>query len=192
MTFFKRNEFATTKTRNWFGALRTFLREKITIAIGTVWLFFFRSKFQASQLFATTSACEALLVPRISFIGNSTSTNNLRALAAALSIFRFVAGHTDDLVFARNKTLGTDWLFAFDANKAFFVPLLATVFVLSHASLEDTLAAITTGGKTFVVAVRTVQLFFFRSKWSVSQRSATGGALEAFFMPVTFFEGQVL
>ncbi len=104
-------------------------------------------------MLTAASAGEAFLVPGVSLVGHAAATNNLGALAAALGVLGLVAGHADNLVFAGNEALGANRLLALHTDEALLVPLLASVLVLAHTGLENTLATVATGGEALIVAV---------------------------------------
>lgn len=161
MAIFKRNEFTSPETSDWFAAFRTLLSEEIAIAVSTIRLLIFRGEFESGELFTTTGAGEAFLVPRVALIGDTVATNDLRALCTSLSILLLVAGHADYLALARNKALSANWLLTLYADKAFLMPLLTSVLVLPHPGLEDALTAITTRRKSIVIAIGAEELVVF-------------------------------
>lgn len=98
-------------------------------------------------------ASEALFVPRIAFVRDSTAFDYLSTFVALLSVRLFITGNATDCIIPRNKALATDGDLALHAKKALLMPLLAAVFVLAHARLEHILAAIASTGEALIVTV---------------------------------------
>jgi hypothetical protein len=93
------------------------------------------------------------------FVGDTTLVDYSIAGHASLSEVFLVAGYTNNLSIAGNKALVANGLLANFATETLFMPLLALVLILLHASPEDVLTAITASGKVVVMTVSAVEFF---------------------------------
>lgn len=151
VTTLKRYEPCTSNACNWFRAGSTSLGEEFTKALCAVWLVLSGSKPLTSQRFLAVRASEALSVPGVIAISDSTLSDDFVALDALGGEFVFVTFCAIDVVFFGDERLGSDRVGANATNKASFVPLTRLVLHLLHACSEDIPATIAPGCKLRVV-----------------------------------------
>lgn len=101
-------------------------------------------------------AGEAVVVPMATLerdeSGSADTCDRFTACGATLREQFPKAVGAVDVVFLRDETFGSDWIFAGAANEAFLVPLTSLVLHLLHTSLEDVSTSVTSGGKLGVIA----------------------------------------
>lgn len=151
MTILKRDEFRATNTSNWAIACKTTSCEQFPKTVGTVGLLVTTSETFTRQTLLAMGARETLPVPGLVLVCNATTCNHLQkettvteppqnnkskpkpythfiAFNATCCEFLLVTLGTENLLFAWNKTLCTNWNLAHTATEAFLVPLSRLVF----------------------------------------------------------------
>lgn len=167
--FLKGNKLGASQSCDGLGAFDALLGKQLSKAVSTVWLLITGSKLLPSQYLLAVVAGEAFPMPGRSFVGDATLVDNSIAFHASLCKMLLIAWHTNDFLVTGDKALVANRLLALFAEKALFMPLLATVFILLHSSSEDVATTITSCCKIVVMAVSTVQLLILGSKWLIHQ-----------------------
>jgi len=178
------DESSSTNSSNRFATGSAPLREKFSKAISTVRFVVSGCEPLSSQRLLTMSTSEALPVPGIISVGDSTLGYHLAALNAFCSELFFVALRAVNIVLLGNEAFGPNRILASAAYEAFFVPLSGLVLHLLHSGLEHVSTSITASGELCIIAGTTVYSVSFGPKLFVNQ---TGPALiteEAGLMPV--------
>lgn len=192
LAFLKRDILCATQTTNGVGAPSTLLGIQFTEAGQAVWKLIPCCEALPRELLLASCAHEALLVPGLLPVSNTSCGDRLFALHALQGVLLLIAGHAEVLVLLGYEALGADGLLAAPTGEAGLVPAAALIFHLA-GTWHDGLLALLALGRVFVgVAVGTQQLLLLGGKRLVHQRAPTPGAVEAAFMPVPILVGQVL
>lgn len=137
-------------------------------------------------------AGEALPVPGVVAVGDTSLRDDLAALDALGGKFLLVTFSTVDIVLLGDEGFCADRVFASAADKTLLVPLAGLVFHFLHTCFEDIPAAITPRGKLGIVARTAVDSVSFGSKLLVHQAGPAFVAEEASLVPVLLLVGQIL
>ena len=136
-------------TGNGFAAGSTTLGEEFAEAVGTIRFVVPRCEPLAGKRLLTMGASEALPVPRVITISDSTLSDDLKnlnktnddALSKALNLIAldtlggelfFITFGTVDVVLLWDERFGADGVFASAADETFLVPLTGLVLHLFH------------------------------------------------------------
>lgn len=114
-------------------------------------------------------AGEALAMPRLVLVGNTSRGDDLIALDAARGKLLLVAAGAIDLLLPRDEGLGPNGRLADAAAEAILVPLPGFILHFLGACAENFAAAIAAGRKLGIVTVSTVDLIRLGSKLLVHQ-----------------------
>jgi hypothetical protein len=151
-----------------------------------------RSETLSRQRELTICTCEAFTVKGLIFVSDSALRDDLHAFRALGGEMLLIAAHTVDLVLLGYEAFRADRVVAREAKEAVFVELLALVFHFFHSRLEYLSTLVTSGSKSLVVALATVEGVIFGAERLVDQRQLANIAEKALFVPVLFFVRQVL
>jgi len=130
------------------------------------------------------STCEALPVPGIIPVSDSTLSDHLAALNALCSELFLVAFRAVDIVLLGNEAFGPDWILAGAADEAFLVPLPSLILHLLHSGFEHISTSIAASGELCIIAGTTVYSISLGPKLFVNQTGSTLVTKEAGLMPV--------
>lgn len=169
MSVFERDESSTTDAGNRFVAGSAAFRKQATETIGAAWFVITRSETLTGQVLVAMGAGETVTVPRFVLVSYATSLNCLIAFNATSGEFFFIATGAVDILFTRDKALGTNWRFACTTFETLFMPLPVLVFHFLGSGMEDVSASIALGCKLLVIAITAVDLLALGSKLLVNQ-----------------------
>jgi len=103
-------------------------------------------------------------VPRGVLVRDASLVDYPVTLETSLRILLLIAGHTDDLLITRYKTLASYWLQTDLTAEALLVPLLSLVLKLLHACLEESTTSVTPSSEVVVMAISAVEPVILVSK----------------------------
>lgn len=192
LTFLKGDVLCATETTDGVGAPSTLLGIQVAEAGQAVGKLIPGCEALPRQLLLAGSTHEALLVPGLLPVSDTSCGDGLFALHALQGILLLIAGHTEVLVLLGYEALGSNGLLAALAGEAGLMPAAAFVFHLAGTWHDGLLAFLALGRVLVGVAVGAQQLLLLGGEGLVHQRASTSGAMEAAFVPVPVLVGQVL
>lgn len=152
------NVLCSTKSTDWVGTPSTFLGIQVAEAAQAVGKLISGCETLPRQWLLAGRAHEALLVPRLVPVSDSTGGDGLVALNTLQSILLLIAGHTEVLIVFRDEALGSDGLLALMAHEAGLVPAAALILHFAGTWHDGLLAFLALGRVLMGVAVCTEQL----------------------------------
>jgi len=192
MPAFKGDKPGASDPCDWLGASSTTLGEQLSEAVSAVGLVVPGGEPLSRQGLLTVGAGEALPVPGVAPVGNSSLGNHLAALDALGGELVLVALGAVDVVLLGDERLGSNWIFASATNEALLVPLPRLVLHLLHTSSENIAASVASCCKLGVVAGTAVNSVCLASELLVHQAGPALVAQEARLVPVLLLVGQIL
>lgn len=191
VSVFEGNEPRPTDSCDGFGASSASFSKEVTVAVSAVRFIVLGSESLSSQGIGAVGASEALSVPRVILVSDSSTCNDLRAFHASRGKLLFIAASAIDLLFTRNKTLRSNGSFADTTGKAFLMPLSCLVLHLLCTCSEDFSATVTPGGEGSIVTCRAIDLVCLRSELLVYEGHSALRTQETCLMPMFVFVRQV-
>lgn len=119
---------AFTKACDGVLTSSTFLGNKGLVAIHTVILILHSSEALSSQLLAAGGTHEALAMPGLILVSDSSRSDDLVALHAVLGKLGLMTGNTVEIFTLWEETAGSNDLFAVTASEAILMPDILLVF----------------------------------------------------------------
>jgi len=181
-----------TFTSDRLAAGGTALGKQFAKAVGAVRFVIARGEPLACQRLLTVCASEALSMPRIVTVGDTSLGDNLAALDTLGGKLLLVALGTVDIVLLGDEGLCANWVLASAADETLLVPLAGLVFHFLHTCFKNIPTAITTSGELSIIARSAVDSVSFGSKLLVNKTGPALVAQEASFMPMLLLVGEVL
>lgn len=178
------NESGSSNTSDGFAASCASFREQFTEAVSTIGFVVSRGESLSGKRLLAVCTSEALPMPGIIAISDSTLGDHLAAFDTFGGKFLLVALSTVDVVLFRDEALGADGVLAGAAHETFLVPLPRFVLHFFHASLEYIATSVTSSGELCIIAGSTVDPVSLRAKLFVHKTGPTLIAEKASLMPV--------
>lgn len=181
------DESGTADTCDRFATRCATFREQFPKAVCAVRLVVPGSEPLSSQGLLAVGASEALSVPGLVSVGNASLSDDLVALDALGGELVLVTLSAVNVVFLRDETFSSDWIFAGAANETFLMPLSSLVLHLLHTCSKHISTAVASSGELGVVAGAAVDPVRLASKLLVHKGRTALGAQEASLMPMLLF-----
>jgi len=188
----KGDEPGAPNSSDWLTAGCTPLRKQLTKAISTIGFVISGSKSLSSQGLLAVSTGEALPVPGVVSVCDSSLSDHLTALDAFCSELLLITLGAVNIMLLWYEALGSDRIFAGAAHEALFMPLPGLVFHFLHSSFENIPATIASGCKLGIIARSTVDSVCLGSKLFINKAGAALITEETSLVPMLLFVGEIL
>lgn len=131
-------------------------------------------------------------MPRFILVCHAAAGNNLITLDATGSKLVFVTSGTIDFLFARNETLRSNWILAYNATETLLVPLPGLVLHFLRTGTEDLATSIASARKLGIVTVTTVNLVDLATELFIHQGDSALVAEKAGLVPMLVLVRKIL